>query len=439
MDDADPANLLTQFLIILLLTLVNAFFAAAEMAVVSLNKTRIKILAEDGNKNAILLEKLLDEPTKFLSTIQVAITLAGFFSSAAAATGVATMLSDWLGRNNIPYGPQISIVAVTLILSYFTLVFGELYPKRLALKKAEKFAMAVVRPILFVQKLFTVFVKLLSVSTNVLVKITGLSGEDMDDKISKEEIQSLVEEGQEHGVINETEREMIESVFAFDDKTAEEVMTPRTEVYMINVDTHISEYMEELLSGRYSRIPVYEEDIDNIIGILYMKDFMAAAYKVGFDDVKVRDLLHPAHFVPESKSIPHLFKELQTSKIHMAILIDEYGGFSGIVTIEDLIEEIMGDIDDEFDDASEPEIQKIDNETYMVSGQIPIDELIEELELGIAMQSEDYDTLGGFLLKSIGYIPKDGEKNIVEFERVVFKIEQVKDKRIEKVKVCLLP
>ena len=430
--DPEPMSLVSQFILILVLTLLNSFFASAEMAIVSVNRNRIKMLADDGNKKASLLVDLLEEPNKFLSTIQVGITLAGFFSSASAATGISEVIGASLSQLGIPYAQSISIIVITIILSYFTLVFGELVPKRIALQKSEQIAMLSVRPIVFVFKFAKPFVKLLSLSTNVLLRVIGMSDTDLEEKVSREEIKSLVDAGEEYGVINQIEKEMINSIFDFDDKLAKEVMTPRTEVYMINSQLPLS--IEELLEENYSRIPVYEGDMDNIIGILYLKDFLHEAYQVGFENVDIKKLLHRPYFVPECKNIDQLFKELQKSKNHLAVLIDEYGGFSGIVTIEDLIEEVMGDINDEYDD-DDPVIRKIDNDTYMVNGLISIKELNDKLHLNLDEETEDYDTLGGFLINQIDYIPSETEECMVEYENLVFKIECVKDKRIEMVKI----
>ena len=430
--DPEPMSLVSQFILILVLTLLNAFFASAEMAIVSVNRNRIKMLADDGNKKASLLVDLLEEPNKFLSTIQVGITLAGFFSSASAATGISEVIGASLSQLGIPYAQSISLVVITIILSYFTLVFGELVPKRIALQKSEQMAMLSVRPIVFVFKFAKPFVKLLSLSTNVLLRVIGMSDTDLEEKVSREEIKSLVDAGEEYGVINQIEKEMINSIFDFDDKLAKEVMTPRTEVYMINIKLPLS--IEELLEENYSRIPVYEGDMDNIIGILYLKDFLHEAYQVGFENVGIKKLLHRPYFVPECKNIDQLFKELQKSKRHLAVLIDEYGGFSGIVTIEDLIEEVMGDINDEYDD-DDPVIRKIDNDTYIVNGLISIKELNDKLHLNLDEETEDYDTLGGFLINQIDYIPSETEECMVEYENLLFKVECVKDKRIETVKI----
>lgn len=435
MDSGPDGSITLQLLLIFILTMVNAFFASAEMAIVSLNKNRLRMLAEEGNKKALLLEKLLEEPSKFLSTIQIGITLAGFFSSASAATGISDDFAQVLKGAGIPYSSQIALVVITIILSYITLVFGELYPKRIALQKAESIALFAVTPIMFISKATKPFIRLLSFSTNLLVKITGHDTENLEEKVSKEEIRSLIEVGQEHGVINETEKEMIESIFEFDNKRAEEIMTPRTEVFLIDITSSSMEIAKKLLEEQYSRIPVYEEDSDNIIGILYLKDYFLEASKHGFENVEIRSILRTPYFVPETKNIDDLFKELQKSNNHMAILIDEYGGFSGIVTIEDLIEEVMGNIFDEYDEV-ECDIMKVDNNTFIVNGLLAIDEFNDYLDTNL--QCEHSETIGGFVVNLLGSIPTEEEDQIVEYENLVFKIEDVKEKRIEKVRVSIV-
>ncbi len=435
--DPDSTGIISQLIIIAILTTINAFFASAEMAIVSINKNRLRLLIEEGNKKAVLLQRLLNEPTKFLSTIQVGITFAGFFSSAYAAASISGDLGLLLSYLNIPYSRNLALILVTLILSYVTLVLGELYPKRLALKKSEAIALFSVKPVLFFLKLTTPFVKLLTISTNLLIRITGLKNDALEEKVSREEIRSLVEVGQEHGAINATERDMIDSIFEFDNKLAEEIMTPRTDVYLIDIDDPVSEYVDELLKEMHSRIPVFEEDSDNIIGVLHMKDFIIEAHRVGFNNVDIRSILHSAYFVPERKNIDDLFKDLQKSKKQMAILIDEYGGFSGIVTMADLIEEVMGKIEDDDTDDFDENIKKIDNNTYLVKGRLPVEELNKQLFLDLEEDSEDYDTLGGLLIMLLGFIPNDGEVYTLEHKDVVFKIEEVKNKRIEKVKICI--
>ena len=424
-------SLLLQIVIIIILTGINAFFSSAEMAIVSLNKNKLKILIEEGNKKAILLDNLLKEPSKFLSTIQVGITLASFFASASAATGLSQFLSEALKPLNIPYSSQISMILITFILSYVTLVFGELIPKRIALRNSENIALSSVGVIVFISTIFSPFVKFLTFSTNLVLTILRMKEDNIEEKVSKEELRSLVEVGKEHGVINESEQEMIENIIEFDEKIAREIMIPRTKVFLIDKNISIHELFENKEIGKYSRIPVYENEADNIVGVLLTKDLMMEAYKKGFDNIKVADLLQEAYFVPETKNVNELFNEMQLEKKHITILIDEYGGFSGIVTLEDLIEEVMGNIDDEFDD-EDLSIHQISKNKYLVNGDVSLYDLNDNFHF--ELESKYYDTLSGILIENLGYIPEDNE-NIepITINGVVFKPQRVRNKKIEKV------
>lgn len=428
--DPDGNSILFQLLFLAFLTLVNAFFAGAEMAVVSVNKNRIKVLADEGSKRAALLQTLFEDSTKFLSTIQVAITLAGFFSSASAATGISQVLGGWIAQFGIPYSNTIAIVVVTIILSYFTLVFGELVPKRIALQKAEAFSLFVVQPIYIISKILSPFIKLLSLSTNGFLHLIGMKTENLEEAVSEEEIKKMLETGSENGVFNEIEKEMINSIFSFDDKTAKDVMVPRREVFAIDIEEPLEKILDEILETRHSRIPVYEEQIDNIIGILQVKDVMIEARKKSFGEVDIRALLKEAFFVPDGKSTDELFREMQKTKNRMAVLIDEYGGVSGILTVEDLVEEVMGEITDEHEEEV-VELQKIGEKEYLLDGSILIEELNEKLNL--KLETENYDTLSGYLIEELGYIPKDSGQCELDADGVHFKILEVKEKRIRKV------
>lgn len=432
--DPDATNMIMQILILVVLTMINAFFAGAEMALVSVNKSKMTMLAESGKKKAQLILKLLDEPTKFLSTIQVAITLSGFFASASAATGISQRLAESLAFLNIPYTEQISFVLVTIILSFFTLVYGELVPKRVALQKAETFSMFSVNTIVFVAKLASPFVKLLTFSTNLTLKIFGMKSENLEEQVSREEIKSLVEQGKEQGVFNNIEQEMINSIFEFDNKLAREIMTPRIKVFAIDISESREEYFEELFEMKYSRIPVYEEDIDNIIGVLYIKDLLREAKRVGFEEIDIRSILHKPYLVPDSKNIDELFREMQHLKKYFAILINEYGEFSGVVTIEDLVEEVMGDIEDEYD-KSGPQIAKIDDYTYLIEGLVSIDEINNKLDLEI--DTDISDTVSGLIIDELGYIPMEASNEKVEYDDLIFELVSVKEKRIDKLKLYL--
>ena len=400
-------SLLLQFIVIIVLTGINAFFSGAEMSIVSVNKNKIKVMVEEGDKKAILLDNLLKEPSKFLSTIQVGITLASFFASASAATGLSQFLSVFLNKMKVPYSAQLSMIIVTFLLSYVTLVFGELIPKRVALRSSEKMALSSIGVIVFISKIFSPFVKFLTFSTNVVLTLLKLKEDNIEEKVSKEELRSLVEVGREHGIINEVEKEMIENIIVFDEKIAREIMIPRTKVFLIDRNTTIEELFETKEVGKYSRIPVYEEEADNIVGILLTKDLMMEAYKKGFENINISEMVQEAYFVPETKNVNELFNEMQLEKKHIAILIDEYGGFSGIVTLEDLIEEVMGNIADEYDD-EDLSIRQLSPNKYLISGDVSLNDLNDAFH--IELESKYYDTLSGLLIEKLGYIPEDDEK-----------------------------
>ncbi|WP_334196258.1 hemolysin family protein [Muricomes intestini] len=430
--DADPDGntILFRLELLLFFTLMNAFFAGAEMAVVSVNKTRIRSMAEEGNKKAVVIQSLFEDSTKFLSTIQVAITFAGFYSSASAAAGIAPVLADWMKSIHVPYSDAIASNGVTLLLMFFNLVFGELVPKRVALQKAETFCMITVMPIHYISKVLSPFIKLLSVSTKGVLKLLGLKTEDQEEAVTEEEIRALMKMGNENGTFDDDEREMINSVFSFDDRSAREVMVPRRDVYVLDVEKPFDALVDEILESRHSRIPVYEGNIDNIIGILHMKDVMIAVRKHGLEPLNIRKLLRKPFFVPDSRDADDLFRELQKQRRHMAVLVDEYGGFSGIVTIEDLVEEIMGEISEEYEEVVQ-EIVVLGEGEYLLDGGILIDDLNEEM--GLKLVTENYDTLSGYLIEKLGYIPGKECRETILADDLEFTIEEVKGNRITKI------
>lgn len=424
-----------QLLLLACLTAINAFFAGAEMAVVSVNKNRIRRLAEQGDKRAALIERLMEDSTVFLSTIQVAITLAGFFSSASAATGISQVLGVKMSQMGVPYSQALAGVSVTILLSYFNLVFGELVPKRIALQKAEGFSLFCVRPIYLISKVMNPFIRLLSLSTSGVLKLVGMHSEHLEEEVSEEEIKSMLETGQATGVFNEIEKEMITSIFSFDDKRAKEVMVPRQDIVAVDIDEPVKEWLDGILNSRRSRIPVYEGEIDNIVGILSMKDFMIQARKGSFEQVDVRAILMPPFFVPENQKTDVLFRSMQQTGNKMAILIDEYGGVSGMVTLEDLIEEIVGDLYDEHE-SQEPEILKLEHgKSFRVMGSIQLYDLNEELHLHI---ESGCDTLSGYLIEKLGYIPEEESLPItVQTEEASYQITQMDERVIQWVKLTL--
>lgn len=422
-------------MILIVLILINAFFAASEIAFISLNDTKIELMVKDGNKKAKKIAKMLKTPSRFLATIQIGITLAGFLSSAFAsdsfADDLAPVLYNWIPSISFETWKGISIVIITIILSYFTLIFGELVPKRIAMKKSEMIAFASIGVIGFIAMVTSPFVRFLEFSTNVVSKLFGVTGNE-EEVVTEEEIRMMVDVGEEKGTIELNEKEMINNVFEFNDRTVSEIMTPRNEIFALDSNLAMSEAISEIAEDyKYSRIPVYKENMDQIIGILYIKDMLLEQKN---KNTKIKNLVKDAYFVPETKNVNELFSEMRKNKKQIAIIIDEYGGTAGLITMEDILEEIVGDIFDEFDEF-ENEYEKIDENTYMLDGGMPIYECRKILN--ITIPEGDYETLSGYLIEALGRIPEEKEKPILEIENVVYKIEEIKDKRIMKVKVCI--
>jgi len=426
-------------LVLILLVGLNAFFASAEIALLSLNENRIRQQAEEGDKKAGILYKLISDPNKFLSTIQIGITLAGFLASAFAADTFAERLADLLYgigfRISQTVLNNISVIVITFVLSYFTLILGELVPKRLAMQKSEKIARLSVGLINALSVITGPFVKFLSMSTNFVVKLLGVDPNQEDEPATEEEILFLLNEGEEKGTIDESEKEMISNIFEFDNKTVTEIMTHRTDVVAISIDASLEEIISLVNEEGYSRFPVYEEGIDNIIGILHAKELIKYInledHKIS--DFELRKMIRPAYYVPSSKKTDELFKEMQKNKVHMAVVIDEYGGTAGIVTIEDLMEEIVGNIFDEYDE-EEKDFEKLDETTYIVNGTINLD-AVEDF-FNVKLPVDDYDTLSGFVIGQLGRIPDENDKSEIVFNDLVFKVEEVDERRVTKIKVC---
>ena len=423
-----------SIIILVILILINAFFAAAEIAFISLNDAKIELQAKEGNKKAKKIQNMLKNPSKFLATIQIGVTLAGFLSSAFAsdtfADKLAPVLNTWLPSVSISTWKSISIIIITIILSYFTLVFGELVPKRIAMKYYEKVSFASIGIIKTISVITAPFVRFLTFSTNLVSKLFGVTGEE-EDNVTEEEIRMMVDVGEEKGTIKEEEKEMINNVFEFNDKFVSEIMVPRNKIFALDIDMTIAEVIEKLSEDmRYSRIPVYDENMDNIKGIIYIKDLLVSNKN---KNSKIKSLVKEAYFVSETKRVNELFQELRKDKKQIAIILDEYGGTAGMVTMEDILEEIVGEIYDEYDKETD-KFKKIDNNTFLFDASIALYDV--EKFLDIEIDEEDVDTLGGYLIKKLDRIPKDGEKPIVETEKVTYKIEKVKDRQIIKVKAC---
>ncbi len=439
-ESSSGSNLVFQILLLLVLILVNAFFAMSEMAVVSLNDAKIEKMAEDGHKKAKLILKLTKNPTRFLSTIQIGVTLAGFLTSASAATAFAEMLTNAITSSfDVPESivSPIAVVLITLVMSYFSLVLGELAPKRIGMQVPEKIAFAVAKPLLVISKITAPFVKFLSLSTNGVVRLLGFDPNANEEVVTEEEIRMMVDVGGEKGVIEDTQKEMINNIFEFDDMDAGDIMTHRTDVVAADInDITLEDFMNLAIEHGRSRIPLYDEDIDNIVGIVYVKDLLKFVGKEVKAKGTLKNIMREPYFIPETKSCGELFKEMSSKRIQMAVVVDEYGGTAGIVTLEDIVEAIMGNIQDEYD-VEEEEISRIDENTFTVDGTIDIEE-IDEL-IGKELPEGDYETLAGFIMDELQCIPKDGEMNEVVFENVKFTVLSVEDRRIEKIKVEITP
>ena len=423
----------TKILVLIILTLLNAFFAAAEIAYISLNDAKIDKQAKEGNKKAKSIKKMLKDPSKFLATIQIGITLAGFLSSAFASESFASVLAPILNKLipqvSLAVWNSISIILITIILSYFTLIFGELVPKRLAMRNSEKIAFGTITIIRGISVVMLPFVNFLTWSTNIVSKLFGVTG-DEEEIVTEEEIRMMIDVGEEKGTIDKDEKEMLNNIFEFDDKVISEIMIPRTEIFAVDINDTISEAIEEMESNnnRYSKIPVYDETIDEIKGILYVKDIVVSQKS---KSTKVKILMKDSYYVSESKSVKETFKELRQNKKQMAIIIDEYGGTSGLVTIEDILEEIVGEIYDEYDEVLE-KYKKVNDKIYILSGSLATYEV--EKILGITIPEGEYDTLSGYLTEELGRIPEEKEKPIIKTEKVDYHVEKSKDKRIVRVK-----
>ena len=427
--------MLGQIFILVILILLNAFFAASEIAYISLNDAKIEKKAKEGDKKAKQIEKMLKTPSKFLATIQIGITLAGFLSSAFASDTFADMLApifhSWIPAISLGTWKGISIVIITIILSFFTLIFGELVPKRIGMKNSEKvanFSIGIIRTISIIA---APFVKLLTIVTNGISKLFGI-GENEEETVTEEEIKMMLDQGREKGTIEDGEKELINNVFEFNDITASEIMTHRKDIFAVDKNIKLQELLEEISEEdyRYSRIPVYDETIDEIQGILYVKDILKNMNKKNF---KVKNIMKEAYYVPQNKVIDEVFKEMKKKKVQMAIVLDEYGGTAGLITMEDILEELVGDIYDEYDEVEE-EFTKIDENTYILSGSMTIYDVNKLLDANIP--EGDYDTLSGFLQEELGRIPDSEEMPTIETEKVTYKIEEYEDRRILKVKAC---
>ena len=435
-------DILPQLFLQLLLILLNAFFAATEIAFVSLNENKLKHQAEDGDKKAKKILKMVEEPTGFLSTIQIGITLAGFLGSAFAADSFSDRLVNWLinifnlAESARPTLDAIAVIVITLILSYFTLVLGELVPKRIAMKNSEKFARTVCG---FINSLATVLkpiVWFMTVSTNGVLRLCGINPKEEEETVSEDDIRLMIDIGEEKGTIDADEKEMIENIFEFGDTTINEIMIHRTAVTFIDILSTHDEIMQIIEESGYSRFPVYEENADNIIGILRAREYLLETKKN--NNIDIKSLLKPAKFVHESVRADVLFKDMQKTHVHMSIVVDEFGGTSGIITLEDLLEEIVGNIYDEYDEQNKPDITQLEDNLWRIAGTTQLDDICDTLDIDIDYETEEYKTLGGMVFSEMPSIPDDGSLPEVEVKGLKIKVEKIVDLKVESALVSKL-
>lgn len=423
-------------IILLLLQIVlialNAVFACAEIAVLSINETKLERMAEQGNKRAKRLFKLTREPAKFLATIQVAITLSGFLGSAFAADNFSEPLVDWVVSlgTGIPRTTldTIAVVLITLILSYFTLVFGELVPKRVAMKRAEQLGLGISGLISGISVIFKPIVWLLSVSTNLVLRLMGIDPNEADEQVSEEEIRMMVDAGSEKGAIDAQEKEFIQNVFEFNDLTADEIATHRTDVIFLWKTDSVEKWDQIIHGNRHTLYPVCEDSPDHVVGILNAKDYFRLDQK---NAENVQAIIKPAFFVPETIKADVLFRNMKKTRNSMAVVLDEYGGMVGIITLNDLIEELVGDLGEETPEkeAAEPHIEQIDNNTWAIIGNVDLYKIEQALNVNIGL--EEVDTFTGLVFNELDMVPDDGEHNIeLEFKGLLIHIKQIKDHQI---------
>ncbi len=430
--------LVLQFVLIL----VNAFFAGTELAVMQLSPGKLRRQIEEGDKTAPRLLKMVETPSNFLSTIQIAITLVNFLGGALAADNFAGPLSSWFiktaGLPASAFGTvnAIAIILITLLLSYFTLVLGELAPKQLALHRPYQFAKVTSGVIAGLSVVMKPLIKLLSASTALVLRLFGIKGERGDEIITEDEIRMMVDAGRESGSIDQDEKTMIDNVFELDKSTARDLMTHRVEVVAIEADEEPDSIVKIIEESGLSRYPVYDDSFDDILGVLssraYLLNLQSAHPKT------LRELLRPARFVPESVRADVLLRDMQQCKEHMAIVLDEYGGFSGVVTMEDVIEELVGNIYDEFDMPNEEDIQQLCENLWRMAGDVDIEDIEELLSVQLP-EERDYDTLGGLVFGQLSTIPGDGEEIEMDVEGLHIKTEPVEDHHITWALVSALP
>jgi putative hemolysin len=429
---------LTELLVIVLLTLLEAFFVAGEIALVSIRRSRVEQLVEEGRPGARRVRRLLDEPGRFLAVSQLGLTVIGFFASAYAAVSLTANLADWLRSLGMDSGTAdaLSLIAVTVILALFTIVFAELVPKTLALANAERFAIALSLPIEFLARALSPVIRLLTGITSAIAGLFGARA-TAEAQITAEELRLIVERGGEQGVLEAEEEQMINAVIELGERRVHEVMIPRIDIAAMPVTATFEEAIKTFVDEGHSRVPVYEDTVDEVVGILYAKDLLPFLAEAAGPRPELRTLLRAPVYIPESMTIDDLLHEFQRRKVHIAIVLDEYGGTAGLVTIEDLLEEIVGEIQDEYD-TEEPMVVRLSDDEARIDGRASVDELSELFDTNIVFEDEDeYDTVGGLIYHRIGGIPSPGDR--IELDGLTLTVESTDGRRVGKVLVARDP
>ncbi len=431
--------MIVQILIQILLIALNAVFASAEIAVISMNDARLERLARDGNKKAVRLSRLTEQPARFLATIQVAITLSGFLGSAFAADHFSDLLTDWLLGIGVPFSRSLldtaSVIVITLLLSYLTLVFGELVPKRVAMKNAEGISLGLSPLIYGISKLFAPLVSMLTFSTNAILRLMGIDPNSEDEQVTEEEIRMMVDEGSEKGAIDQEEKEMIQNVFEFDDLSVEEIATHRTEVSLLWMDESVEQWEQTIHQSRHSLYPVCDESVDRVVGILNAKDYFRLSSKT--KERILEKAVRPAYFVPDYIKADVLFRNMKQTGNYFAVVLDEYGGMSGIVTMNDLVQQLVGDFDDCQAEDSSAEIERLDSGTWKIKGSADLEEVAKQLE--ITLDTEDCETFGGFIFAALGSVPADGSSFELDVQGLHVKATEIREHRLVRAIVAKLP
>lgn len=432
----------SSFIFIAILIFLNAWFSTIEAALFSINTNKVKFMTEAGDKKASILNEFLKDITKQMSLIQTGITFTGLLISAVISNYFVDKVKKFIVSLNLVQNEQvcyfISFVVITFALTYFILVFGAFIPKRIGIKYSEKIAYQCIGKVKFFGFLLKPFVFFATVTANFIVRLFGINPNELDANITEEEIRMLIDAGGNDGSIDETEKEMINNIFEFDNTSVGDIATHRTDIVAVAKEATMEDIIHIIKEKKYSRIPVYEENIDNIIGIFHIKDvikyILSDEIQIEENGFYLSNILMTPYYVPFSKKIDELFEQMQKEKIHMAIVIDEYGGTAGIVTMEDLLEEIVGNIFDEYDEEEDEEIITLNNETFLIKGTTDLSD-VEDFFNVVFDENKDYDTLGGFLIGQLGRIPEEGEHPEIIIHNILFKVEKIEEKRIELAKV----